>query len=108
MRCLAAVLFLCAQSALAGEPADKQWVKIAPEGSGFQVTFPGTPKESSKPPNVKDPSLATQLLTWEASKTNLYIVSYVDLPMPVHKDREAKVLESIRDDREKHIKRDVV
>ena len=35
MRCLAAVLFLCAQIALAGEPADKQWVKIAPKGMGL-------------------------------------------------------------------------
>jgi hypothetical protein len=108
MRYSTTLMLVMAQSALAGEPVDKQWSKIAPVGAGFQVMFPGTPKESSKPPNVKDPSYATQLLTWEASKTNLYIVSYVDLPTPVPKDRESKVLESIRDGREKHLKGDVV
>ena len=102
------ILLMGAPVALADEPASSQWVKVAPEGGGFQVMFPGRPKESSRPPDVKDPALATQLLTWEASKNHLYIVSYVDLAQPVPKEKEAKALESVRDGREKNLKGNVV
>ncbi|MFL5338547.1 MAG: hypothetical protein ACJ8F7_00120 [Gemmataceae bacterium] len=103
------ILLLSATVSPAADPPKKEWVKVAPAGGGFQILFPGKPAESSRPPNISDPSRATQLFTLEAAKNYLFIASYLDLnSTPPAKDKEMKALEAVRDSQAAKLKGEVL